>query len=74
MRRIAQWRREKGISQRELARRVGISLRYMEMLESPTGGRKPSLEVLEKIAVALQVRVGDLLDDDPLSHPVLAAR
>lgn len=52
-------RRELGITQEELADKVGISRVYAGYIEQ--GRHAPSLEVLEKIAKALKVRPSDLL-------------
>lgn len=58
-------RRERGLTQAELARKVGITQVYVAYLE---GGRKskasrtPSLRTLEKLAKALKVKVGELLE------------
>jgi transcriptional regulator with XRE-family HTH domain len=51
---------EKGISQRDLAAKVGVKGPYIAQLE--TGVRKnPSLDVLKRIAKALRVPVTELL-------------
>ena len=46
------------LTQEELAERVGISRAYMGFIEQ--GRNTPSLEVLEKIARVLRVKVSDL--------------
>ena len=53
-------REEKGLSQKALATRVGVTDAYIAMLE--TGIRKnPSLDILKKLAKALGVQVTELL-------------
>jgi HTH-type transcriptional regulator, competence development regulator len=53
-------REEKGLSQKALATRIGVSDAYITMLE--TGKRKnPSLDILKKLAKALGVPVTELL-------------
>ena len=53
-------RQSKGISQRTLAKRIGVTGAYITMLE--TGQRKnPSLAILRRIAKILGVPVTDLL-------------
>jgi transcriptional regulator with XRE-family HTH domain len=48
---VRRFRANAGVSQRELARRVGISSVYLCYIEA--GARKPSLEVATRIARAL---------------------
>jgi transcriptional regulator with XRE-family HTH domain len=50
----------KGLTQEQLGNKVGVSDAYITMLE--TGARKnPSLDLLERLAKALKVKVGELL-------------
>lgn len=54
-------REQKGLSQPELAKRAQVSQSYIAMLE--TGEKKnPSLDVLQRLAKVLEVKVGELLD------------
>ena len=54
-------RQEKGLSQKALAEQVGVTDAYITMLES--GKRKnPSLDILKKLAKALDVPVTELLE------------
>lgn len=53
-------RAKQGISQRELARRLGTTPQNISQYES--GKRKPKLPTLNKIAAALGVSATDLLD------------
>lgn len=58
---IRRLRAAKGISQRDLAAKVGVKGAYIAQLE--TGARKnPSLDVLKRIARALGVPVTELLE------------
>ena len=57
---IKRRRMELGLSQRALAKRVGVSDAYITQLE--TRERiNPSLDVLKKLAKALKVKAADLL-------------
>jgi transcriptional regulator with XRE-family HTH domain len=51
--RVRQVRTAKGWTQEELADRVGLSVRYIGMLER--GVNSPTVRVLSKLAAALQV-------------------
>lgn len=53
-------RRSKDWSQEELAHRSGLHRTYISDLER--GARNPTIEVVNKIAVALRVSCGELLD------------
>ena len=57
---IRAFRQQAGLSQDELADRMDMSTPYISMLES--GKRYPSLEMLIRIAFALEVRPGAMLD------------
>lgn len=58
---IRKIRRAHGLSQEELAEKVGISTPHMSHIE--TGNTKLSLPVFVDIANALEVRTDDLLDN-----------
>ncbi len=58
--RIRRFRIEKGLIQTELASAAELSKTYISELESGAG-RRPSAEVLLRIADALGVTIGDLL-------------
>lgn len=49
-----------GLSQDALAGRMDVSTSYISMLEN--GKRYPSIEMLIRIAIALEVRPGAILD------------
>lgn len=56
---IRVWREYRGLSQRELAEKTGISVPYLSQLEK--GKRKGSLDVLAAIAHALNVGLEDVI-------------
>ena len=56
------YRLQLGVSQEELAHESDSNRTYISDLER--GTRNPSLEVVERIARALNVSMGDLLDVD----------
>lgn len=53
-------RHEHGLSQEEFADRAGIHRTYVSDLER--GARNPTITVVEKLAKALKVTAGSLLD------------
>ncbi len=55
---VRKYRRLAGLKQYELAEKVGLSDKYIQLIES--GERKPSLKTVYKIAVALGVKVKDI--------------
>lgn len=68
---IKYYRKEKGLTQKELSARAGIPTISLQQYES--GARCPKIETLQKIAKALEVPVnnirsdGDLWADDMIS-------
>jgi transcriptional regulator with XRE-family HTH domain len=67
-RNIARVRREKGLTQEQVAERSGISQQYLSGLER--GNRNPSIVTLYEIAQALGVSHVDLvLPDGPDNQP-----
>ena len=56
--RIRYLRKEKGWSQEDLALEADVNKNYICDLEN--GRRNPSLEILEKIAIALQITLSEL--------------
>jgi transcriptional regulator with XRE-family HTH domain len=58
---LKQLREQRGMSQRDLAAKVGVKQPYIVQLEK--GARKnPSLDVLKRLAKALGVPVTELLE------------
>lgn len=58
---IAKYRKERGLSQEELANEVGISYSYIIQIEAQNIVKKMSLEVLFYIADFLKIDIKDLL-------------
>lgn len=56
--RIQKLRKNSGLTQEELAEKIGISRAYMGFIEQ--GRYSASLEVLEKIAKVLRIKMSDL--------------
>ncbi len=54
-------RREKGLSQRQLANRMEVPRTYISKIEN--GKALPTLSSLQRVATALEVSMGDLLHD-----------
>lgn len=59
---IRQKREEQGLSQRKLAQMIGQSRSHTYVTRVEQGQIKVGMEQLMKIADALDVRVGDLID------------
>ncbi len=54
-------REAKGMTQEQLAERVGVTREYITMLES--GARaNPTIDTLKKLAKVLKVKVGELVE------------
>lgn len=60
-RKVKELRKTIGISQNELAERVGVSKDYIGLIER--GLRSPSLQVIERIARSLGVAIKRLFDE-----------
>lgn len=59
--RIKKRRKALGLTQEQLAKRVGTTRIYITYVE--TGVKVPSLAMLKTIAAALECKAGDLIDD-----------
>ena len=55
---------ERGLSQAEISKKVGISVNYVSLIEN--GKKFPSLRTLANLAEHLGVSTASLLDDDQL--------
>ena len=62
---IAYYRKRKGLTQEQLADRIGISRQHMGAIEAPNMIRAVSLEVLFNIAAALDIEPYLLLKFSP---------
>lgn len=58
---IRKYRIEMGLTQEELANKVGISYSYLTQIEAPNVVKKMSLEVLYDIADTLGIDIKELL-------------
>ena len=56
---VREIRLKKGLSQGDVARRLNLHRSYISGIER--GVRNPSLKVIQKVANALDVKVGDIL-------------
>jgi len=61
--RVQRLRKRKGLSQEELAAKIGIDTKSLSRLER--GAHYPSMETLERIRVELNVELKDFFDFDP---------
>jgi HTH-type transcriptional regulator, competence development regulator len=57
---IRQARKEKGLSQRDLAKLAGVNYTYLSKLENDHAGTPPSEEVIERLAEHLELSSEDL--------------
>lgn len=58
--RIRKYRHDAGLTQEDLAEKVGVSRVYIGYVEQ--GRNTPSLEILSKIAKSLKVRLSDIVE------------
>lgn len=58
---IVEYRKEAGITQKQLAEKLGISISYISKIEAPNTNKSFSLEILFDIADILDVSVINLL-------------
>ena len=63
--RIRALRKEKGLTQKELGQKLGVSASMIGQYE--TNVRKPKFETLEKIAVSLGVNITEIVDISDIS-------
>ena len=61
---IKRIRKVKGISQKDLAKKLSVSQQNLSQYES--GKRKPKLETIAKIAIALDVPLDSIIRDSPM--------
>ncbi|MCQ2525511.1 MAG: helix-turn-helix domain-containing protein [Lachnospiraceae bacterium] len=60
---IAYYRKQKGLTQLELAEAINISRTYISNIEAPKSNVNPTLEVILNIATTLDVPVYKLFDE-----------
>lgn len=58
---IAYWRRRRELTQYQLAEKVGISTNYLGMIERGNNGKSYSMDVLLRLAEALDVDVQEFM-------------
>ncbi|MFR7950082.1 MAG: helix-turn-helix domain-containing protein [Acutalibacteraceae bacterium] len=56
---LKRYRHEKGLTQEQLSERIGISNSFLGMIE--TGRKRPNIDMLFRIATALEVRPSTLI-------------
>ena len=64
---IAEIRHKRGISLSKLSRESGVSKGYLSELENGIK-ENPNIEILDKIAKALDISVSDLFEQDPIDE------
>jgi transcriptional regulator with XRE-family HTH domain len=60
---IAENRTRRGLTQQQLADRIGISKSYLSKIESPNTVKSFSLDVLFSISDELGIKITDLFED-----------
>jgi len=71
-RRLRELRVERGMTQADLALRARVTATYLSKLES--AGSAPGIDLVEKLAMALGVRVTDLIPTSSLSDSPAVSR
>lgn len=60
---IAEFRTKSGLTQQQLADKIGISKSYLSKIESPNTVKSFSLDVLFSISDELDIKITDLFED-----------
>lgn len=60
---IQKYRKQKALTQEQLADKIGISISYLTKIEAPNCDQPFSLEVLLDISEVLEVSIHQLLED-----------
>jgi len=60
---VRSWRKQRGLSQEDLAERAELHSTYVSGIE--TGSRNPILKVVERVALALGVSASELVSLKP---------
>lgn len=71
-RKLLEYRNKLNLSRKEVADKIGVSVSAYSNYE--TGNRSPHLELLPKIAAALQVSIDALFDNNPPPAEIAAGR
>ena len=71
-RRLKDKRVERGMTQADLGREAEITASYVSILES--GRNAPGIDLVDKLAKALGVRVAELLPENDLSESMVVSR
>lgn len=58
---LKKFREAQGLTQEQLGKKVGVADAYITMLESGVR-QNPSIDLLKRLAKALKVKVGELLE------------
>ncbi|GMB01664.1 helix-turn-helix transcriptional regulator [Pelosinus sp. IPA-1] len=62
MKNLANFRKEKGWSQKELSDKAGVSQTYISELEA--GKKQPTVLIAQKLATALGITLSELLNEE----------
>ncbi|OOM74460.1 HTH-type transcriptional regulator SinR [Clostridium puniceum] len=58
---IKEQRKKKGLTQLELAKKIGVDFSYLSKLENHPNSQKPSLDLILKLSDELDLDIGQLL-------------
>lgn len=61
---IKKYRNKMGITQADLAEKVGVSHEFIRRIESPKGKKSFSIDTIWKISLALNIEIGQLFEID----------
>ncbi len=61
---IKKYRNQMGITQADLAEKVGVSHEFIRRIESPKGKKSFSIDTIWKISLALNIEIGQLFEID----------
>lgn len=60
---VAFYRKRAGLTQEELAERIGVSTSYIGMIEAPNISKSPSLKIVYAIGTALDIPISKLFEE-----------
>ena len=61
---IKKYRNQMGITQADLAEKVGVYHEFIRRIESPKGKKSFSIDTIWKISLALNIEIGQLFEID----------